>query len=85
MSAKTEYTDPASYPDLTDLFVQIALRFASKSQVDETLFLGLRVLYQELASIHEEPDPNKLITKMGLALALGPGDDLDIRGFEEAK
>ena len=85
MSDKTKYYDGVGYPNLTDMFVQQALRLASGEALDEARFRALRGMYLDLAVIHKEPDPDKLITKIGLALSLAPGDEPVIYDDYEAK
>ncbi len=78
MPDKTKYYNGVGYPDLTDMFVQHALRMASKTAPTEQDLLVLRHIFHELASIYQEANPDKLVTKMGLALALETGDEVQL-------
>ena len=69
MTTKPKYTDPIGYPDLTDMFVQRALRLAAGGEPNLEKLGDLRLIYLELAGIHKEEDPDKLLVKLGFAVA----------------
>ncbi len=73
MKIESKYTDSAPpMPDMTDLFMQVALRIASHNVPGIQESRHLREAYKELATIHGEQDPDKLLVKLGFAVVLEP-------------